>query len=139
MIDAVHLVDTSVWHRAEHPVVIDQWAAMLGADLLAVCGPVRLEILYSARSASDYVSLRAELDGLRQVDTGAAAVRRAEEVQALLSRRALHHRSVKLIDLLVAATAELANLTVWHYDGDYDRIAAVTGQATAWVAPRGSL
>ncbi len=139
MTDVVRLVDTSVWHRARHPAVLEQWATMLGADLLAVCGPVRLEILYSARSPSDYGSLRAELDGLRQIDTGADAVRRAEEVQALLARGALHHRSVKLIDLLVAATAELASVTVWHYDEDYDRISAVTGQPTVWVARRGSL
>jgi hypothetical protein len=29
--------------------------------------------------------------------------------------------------------------TVRHYDADYDRIAAVTGQPVEWVAARGSL
>lgn len=42
-------------------------------------------------------------------------------------------------DLLVAAAAEAAGVTVLHYDEDFDRIAAVTGQATEWSAPRGSL
>ncbi len=37
------------------------------------------------------------------------------------------------------ASAELAGATVLHYDADYDRIAAITGQPTEWVAPRGSL
>ncbi len=32
-----------------------------------------------------------------------------------------------------------AGLVVLHYDDDYDRIAAVTNQATEWVALRGSL
>ncbi|MEU7674204.1 hypothetical protein AB0C42_05250 [Micromonospora taraxaci] len=26
-----------------------------------------------------------------------------------------------------------------HHDADYDRISAVTGQPTEWVAPKGSL
>lgn len=52
---------------------------------------------------------------------------------------ALHHRSVKINDLLIAAAAELAGVTVWHYDEDYDRICAITDQAVEWIAPRGSL
>lgn len=41
-------------------------------------------------------------------------------------------------DLLIAA-AEAAGVTLLHYDEDYDRIAAVTGQPTRWIAPRGSV
>jgi hypothetical protein len=51
----------------------------------------------------------------------------------------LHHRSVKIPDLLIAAAAEAAQATVLHYDEDYDRIAAITGQPVQWIAPRGSL
>jgi predicted nucleic acid-binding protein len=32
-----------------------------------------------------------------------------------------------MADLLVAATAERHGVTVLHYDGDYDIIAAITG------------
>ena len=65
--------------------------------------------------------------------------RRALQVQALLAEQgALHHRSVKIPDLLVAASAEAAGDVVLHYDEDFDRIAAVTGQPTEWVVPRGS-
>ncbi|WP_198157749.1 PIN domain-containing protein [Mycobacterium celatum] len=49
------------------------------------------------------------------------------------------HRHFRLPDLIIAATAELNGATVLHYDADYDRIAAVTGQATEWVAAKGSL
>ena len=45
----------------------------------------------------------------------------------------------RLPDLIIAATAEEHGATVLHYDADYDRIAAVTGQPVEWVAPRGSL
>jgi hypothetical protein len=33
--------------------------------------------------------------------------------------------------------AEREGLPIVHYDADYDRIAAITGQATRWVVPRG--
>jgi len=32
--------------------------------------------------------------------------------------------------------AERERVTVLHYDGDYDLIAAVTGQPMRWVIPR---
>jgi predicted nucleic acid-binding protein len=134
------LVDTSVWHRSSHPSVQAAWIANLDADRLVLCPQVRLEVLYSARSAPDYVRLADELDGLRQVATTDAAFNRALDVQRQLAHvSGLHHRSVKIADLLIGATAELSGLSVWHYDEDFDRIAALTGQPTEWVAPRGSL
>ncbi len=40
---------------------------------------------------------------------------------------------------MVAAAAERAELTVLHYDADFDLIATVTGQEMEWVTPRGSV
>jgi predicted nucleic acid-binding protein len=57
----------------------------------------------------------------------------------LAARSGLHQRSVRHADLLIAAAAESACLPLLHYDEDYDRIAAVTGQPVEWLAPRGSL
>ncbi len=42
-------------------------------------------------------------------------------------------------DLLVAACAEEAELTVLHYDADFDRIAKLTGQPAQWMVRRGSV
>jgi hypothetical protein len=42
-------------------------------------------------------------------------------------------------DLLVAATAEEAGLIVLHYDADFDRVAAMTGEKCEWVATQGSI
>ena len=67
-----------------------------------------------------------------------AVVDRALAVQALLAARS-QHRAVPLPDLLVAACAESAELTVLHYDADFERIAALTGQPVQWVLPRGSI
>ncbi len=63
------------------------------------------------------------------MDTSAAIEDRAHEVQMLLAdlRR---HRAPSVPDLIVAATAELAGLTVIHLDKDFDLIAEITGQPT---------
>jgi hypothetical protein len=36
------------------------------------------------------------------------------------------------------ALGEREGLAVAHHDEDYDRIVAITGQATRWVLPRGT-
>jgi predicted nucleic acid-binding protein len=59
------------------------------------------------------------------------------DVQGMLARTA-QRRSVSIADLLIAATAERNRLTVLHYDGDYDRIAELTGQPVEWIVPRGA-
>jgi predicted nucleic acid-binding protein len=48
-------------------------------------------------------------------------------------------RGRKVPDLLIAAVAEAASLTVLHSDADFDHIAAVTGQPTQWIVERGSI
>jgi predicted nucleic acid-binding protein len=58
-----------------------------------------------------------------------------------LDRRfaAKHQRGRKVPDLLIAAAAESRSLIVLHYDADFDRIAAMTGQSCEWVVPAGSV
>jgi predicted nucleic acid-binding protein len=63
---------------------------------------------------------------------------RAIQVMEHLAQRG-QHRAVGLPDLLIAAMGERAQLTVLHYDADYDLVAADTGQPTQWVVPRGSI
>jgi predicted nucleic acid-binding protein len=53
---------------------------------------------------------------------------RAVEVLALLADRG-HHRAPCVPDLLIAATAESAGLTVLHDDKGFDLIAEITRQA----------
>lgn len=136
----MYLADTSLWHRQARPEVADRWEAEVTAGNVATTPPVRLEILYSARSAREYAALDDELDGLVQLRCGEEAFRRALGVQrALAGKGGLHHRSVGLSDLVIAAAAELGGATVWHYDEDFDRIAEVTGQPTEWAVPRGKV
>lgn len=52
---------------------------------------------------------------------------RAIEVQTALADRG-QHRAPSIPDLLIAATAELAQLIVLHMDKDYDLIAGISVQ-----------
>jgi predicted nucleic acid-binding protein len=58
---------------------------------------------------------------------------RAVELQTLLADLG-HHRAPSVPDLIVAATAELAGLTVLHLDKGFHLIAEVTGQPTQRLA-----
>jgi predicted nucleic acid-binding protein len=52
---------------------------------------------------------------------------RSVEVLTLLADRG-RHRAPSVPDLIIAATAELAGLTVLHLGKDFDVIAEITGQ-----------
>jgi predicted nucleic acid-binding protein len=52
---------------------------------------------------------------------------RAVEILTLLADRG-RHRAPSVPDLIIAATAELAGLTVLHLDKDFEVIAEITGQ-----------
>src|ERR1700730_14216492 len=101
---------------------------------------VRLELLYSARNAPEFTSLRSELDALPSCPIDVGQWQRALEVYEQLAHHGgLHHRAVRHPGLLIAAAAEASGIPVLHYDEDYDRIAAITGQEVRWLARRGSL
>ena len=72
------------------------------------------------------------------VPTHQADFDRAAEVMLLLADPG-RHRSVGAADLVLAAVAERGELTVHHYDRDFEHIAAVTGQPVEPVAPLGTL
>lgn len=52
---------------------------------------------------------------------------RAVQVQLLLAGQG-QHRAPSIPDIIIAATAELAGLTVLHVDKDFELIATITGQ-----------
>ncbi|WP_063060591.1 PIN domain nuclease [Nocardia sienata] len=108
----------------------------MAAGRLAICEMVALELLYSARNSSDYLRLNAALQALPWAATDGAAMKRALDVQRRLAQRGQHRRP--LPDLIIAATAELAELTVLHYDRDFDLIGDVTGQPMEWIVSRGT-
>jgi predicted nucleic acid-binding protein len=138
----VQLADTSawVWTRAVGGQLRAQFDEAVIAGEIATCTIVKLELLYSARNQAEFAALRDDLDALPDCPIGTDQMQRALEVYALLAALGgLHQRSVRHPDLLIATAAEAAGVAVLHYDEDYDRITAVTGQSTEWLAERGSL
>ena len=132
-----HLIDTSVLtrlNRLEVAEVVRRLALAGRAARPRICD---LEIGYSARTAAERDQLLGALEAFETVETTATHMRRALQVQRLLSARS--QRGRKIPDLLVAAAAEELDLTVLHYDADFDRIAAVTGQLCEWVVPAGTV
>jgi predicted nucleic acid-binding protein len=134
-----HLVDNSIIARAHKPPVAAAFEPKVLGGLVASCSITDLEQLFSARSGEEHRARRADL-ALRfvHVSIGQQAFDRAIEVQGLLADKG-QHRAASIPDLIVAAVAERAGLTVLHYDADFDLIATVTGQQTEWVVPRGSV
>lgn len=131
-----HLVDTSVLKRLGHAEVRAEIEQRAGAGTVARPAICDLEIGYSARNVAEWDRLLAALEAFESIETTAAHVRRALQVQRLLAQRS--QRGRKIPDLLVAAAAEERDLTVLHYDADFDLIGAVTGQRSRWVVPAGS-
>jgi predicted nucleic acid-binding protein len=107
---------------------------------IATCDMVKLELLCAARNGRDFDERRAEFDELPDLPIGPIQWRRAIDVYRELAHQGgAHQRSVGHQDLLIAAAAESAGVELLHYDEDFERIAAVTGQPMRWLAPRGSL
>lgn len=135
----IELADTSVWARKGKarlewfgPAVID--------GRIAVCDMVVMELLWSARDADDFAATEAGLLACPWLPIEPRDWDEARRVfRELAGRGPLHHRQVKIPDLLIAAVAARSRLTVVHYDNDYETIAGITGQPVRWAAPRGSL
>lgn len=132
-----HLLDTSVLTRLREPAVRAAIEERAQRGELARAGISDLEIGFSARNAAEWDRLTDAMEVFELVESTAEHVRRARQAQRLLASR--HQRGRKVPDLLVAAAAEARNLTVLHYDADFDLIAAVTGQSCRWVVPAGSI
>lgn len=123
------LVDKSALVRLGSSPDAAEWAERIDRGLVRITNVTLLEVGFSARTALDLRSaLRSAPLRAMPVEYLTPAIEdRAREVQAALAERG-HHRAPSIPDLLIAATAELAQLSVLHLDKDFDLIADFTGQ-----------
>jgi predicted nucleic acid-binding protein len=105
---------------------------------IATCAVVDLEVLVTARNEREHEEMWFERQLLPRAPITEACLDRAIEVQGELAAHG-RHRGVSTSDLVTAATAEQAGLTVLHYDADFDLIGQITGQPMEWVVPRGTV
>ncbi|MFT4163807.1 MAG: PIN domain nuclease [Microlunatus sp.] len=131
------LIDKSAYVRMQsgQALHIDQWSARIERGLVRLSTVTRLELGFSARSGT----AGREAFGLPPLSLmpiehlTPATEDRAWEVQMLLADRG-RHRAPSIPDLLIAATAEKAGLTVLAVDKDFDLIAEITGQPVETLA-----
>lgn len=125
------LIDKSALVRLAASPDAAEWATRIERGLVRITTVTRLEAGYSARSGPDLRAgfQRPPLSSLPMEYLTPAIEDRAVEVMALLADRG-QHRAPSIPDLIIAATAELAGLTVLHLDKDFDLIGEITGQPT---------
>lgn len=129
------LIDKSALVRLTETPDTPLWLDRCQRALVRIATPTLLEVGYSARTSDSWAQLTAgpPVSWLPIQYVTPGAEQRALEVQGELAARG-QHRAPSIPDLLVAAIAEGAGLTVLHVDKDYELIAEVTGQPTERLA-----
>ena len=130
----MYLVDTSVLTRLRYPQI---GSTLLGLGQLFYSPISGLELRYSASNEADYRKLTTILEGFDRLPVDDEAFDLADRTQRRLAKAGLKSRPVP--DLIIAAQAELARLTMLHYDAEFDLIASVTAQPALWITPQGSI
>lgn len=123
------LIDKSAIGRLHLASNAVEWTSRIQRGLVRICTVTRLQLGYSARSATDHRALLIE-PPIASMPVEYLTPRiedRAVNLQSVLAERG-QHRAPSVPDLLIAATAELAELTVLHVDKDFELIAEITGQ-----------
>lgn len=120
------LIDSSAWIeflRGTGSAVCDEVDRLLALDI-AICDPIRMEILAGARDDAHLRQLRGLLARATVLPTGAVDYESAATLY-----RACRHRGEtvrKLIDCLIAAIAIREDITLLHADADFDALARHT-------------
>ena len=131
------LIDKSAYVRMQsgQATEIDAWNSRIERGLVRLSTITRLELGYSVRSGEKgRAAFGLPPLSMMPVEHLTPAMEdRAFEVQMLLADRG-QHRAPSIPDLLIAATAEKAGLTVLAVDKDFDLIAEITGQSVETLA-----
>ena len=127
--EAGWLIDKSALVKLGRSPDVDLWANRIERGLVRVSTLTVLEMGFSARSGKN---LRMELGrppigSLPREYITPKIEDRAVEVLVKLADRG-QHRAPSIPDLIIAASAEAAGITVLHDDKDYELIATMTGQ-----------
>ena len=123
---STYLVDNSIWQKAGRS---DRVAARLRElstqHLLITCPPQVLEYCHSARTASEYATLRQDMSALLPTARHPTASEALDVQQQLWTRG--YVRAAGAFDCLIAAYAVVNDATLLHSDRDFEYIAAATG------------
>lgn len=122
-----------------NPDVAERLAPLIKGGVVATTAALDAEAMYSARGADEYEELwndrRLAYEYLPTNDEHWQAALNAQRELARTGR----HRAVGVHDLLTAVLAAAHNLTVVHYDSDFETAATVLAFEHRWVLPCGTL
>jgi hypothetical protein len=122
----VILIDTSAWIeflRDTGSAVCNRVDELLAEDV-AICDPIRMEVLAGARDEPHLHRLRRLLARATVLPTGPANYEQAASIYRHCRREGETIR--KLIDCLIAAVAISADVAILHRDADFDAMARHT-------------
>jgi predicted nucleic acid-binding protein len=109
------LIDKSALERAT--------AETLELGEICICAVIRLEMLYSAQSKSDYSDIESNLAAFRDLSVDAETIQTAVTAHRELGDKGRHR--IPIPDLLIAACAQQHQAGVLHLDRHYDVLAEV--------------
>jgi predicted nucleic acid-binding protein len=133
-----HLLDTSVITRVSHgkPLVKEALKALkdsVGGANIARCTMTDLEYCFSAENERQWDMRAKDLAVYGSVAVESADFTTALDLQRELTRVGLAKRRA----LIIAAVAIRKDLTLVHYDADFDHIAKVSHLKHRWILAAG--
>jgi predicted nucleic acid-binding protein len=135
-----HLLDTSVITRVSHgkPLVKEALKALkdsVGGANIARCTMTDLEYCFSAENERQWDMRAKDLAVYGSVAVESADFTTALDLQRELARVCLAKRRA----LIIAAVAIRKDLTLVHYDADFDHIAKVSHLKHQWIVAAGAV
>jgi predicted nucleic acid-binding protein len=136
---ARYLIDTSAAARMRHPAVARRLRPLIEGGVVTTTASLDAEAFCSARGPGEYEQLWADRRAAYEyLPTRDEHWQTALGVQRALARTG-QHRVVGVADLLTATLAAAHQLTVVHYDADFETAATVLTFQHHRVLPRGSV
>ena len=136
---ARYLIDTSAAARMRDPEVSRRLRSLIEGGVVATSASLDAEALCSVCGPAEYEQLwadhRAAYEYLPTNDEHWQTALRAQRAVATTGR----HRAIGVADLLTGALGAAHQLTVVHYDADFETAATVLAFNHRWVLPRGSV
>jgi predicted nucleic acid-binding protein len=130
------VADTSAWMLARRaPEARERLLHAVERGDVAWCWPVRYELTVDARGPEGIAAVDRTLEGLREIAVDRAVQRGVLAAMRELADGGSHgaHR-LPLTDLTVAVAAQAAGLSVLHFDRHFERLGALLGVSTLWLA-----
>ena len=130
------IADTSAWMLARRlPDARERLLAAVERGDVAWCWPVRYELTVDARGSDGIAAVDRTLEGMREIAVDRAVQRGVLAAMRDLAGEGSHgaHR-LPLADLTVAVAAQVSGLAVLHFDRHFERLGALLGVQTPWLA-----